>query len=108
MGEVASAMVSAAAVGPGTVAELAARACVGYDAARYTASRLVSSGALVALSAGRPAVLGAPEAAQAQQWSPARLGVALEQLRSFWEGDAPARAAAALDGRSAHPPADDA
>lgn len=84
MGEVASAMVSAAAHGPGTVAELAARACVGYGAARYTASRLVSSGALVALSAGRPAVLGAPQAAEAPQWSPERLGVALEQLRGVW------------------------
>lgn len=87
MGEVASAMVSAAAVGPGTVAELAARACVGYDAARYTASRLVSSGALVALSAGRPAVLGAAGSNEMEEPpAPDGAGGQLQALpRSFWE-----------------------
>lgn len=65
-GEVSQALVSAAAqAGPGTVRELAERACVGYAAARYTSSRLVSRGELVPVSAARPMVLAA--------------------VRSFWE-----------------------
>lgn len=82
-GEVARALVSAASHGPGTVAELAGRACVGRAAARYTASRLVSSGALVPLSAGRPVLLAL------QDWQPDALGAALERLRSAWEGAGP-------------------
>ena len=69
-GDVSLALVSAAAQAPATVRELAQRAGVGYGAARYTATRLVNRGALVALSASRPMVLAAP------------------QGRSFWEEDA--------------------
>ena len=82
VGAVAKAMLTAAASGPGTVVQLAERACVGYGAARYTASRLVSSGALSPLSPGRPAIL-----AVAGPGGPAP-GVAacgLEALRLFWE-----------------------
>lgn len=62
-GEVSVALLSAAAqAGPATVRELAARACVGYGAARYTATRLVSRGALVPVAEGRPMVLAAAEA----------------------------------------------
>lgn len=80
MGEVATALLSAASMAPGTVAQLAERACVGYDAARYTASRLVSAGALVAVAGGRPAVLAGAQAPAADGTR-----VALERLRSFWE-----------------------
>lgn len=81
MGEVGVALLQAAKGGPGTVVQLAERACVGYGAARYTASRLVSAGALVPLTAGRPAVLGAvPD----QPADPPAGG--LRALpRSFWE-----------------------
>lgn len=60
LGEVAQALVRAAEHGPGTARQLAERACVGYDAARYTASRLVSAGVLSRVSARRPAVLSLP------------------------------------------------
>jgi hypothetical protein len=66
-GDVSQALLSAAAAAPATVRELAARACVGYGAARYTATRLVSRGALVPVAEGRPMVLAAAAA------------------RSFWE-----------------------
>jgi hypothetical protein len=67
-GDLSLALLSAAAQsGPATVRDLAERACVGYAAARYTASRLVSRGELVALHQGRPRVL-VPAA-----------------VRSFWE-----------------------
>ena len=68
-GDVSQALLSAAAAAPATVRELAARACVGYGAARYTATRLVSRGALVPVAEGRPMVLAAA-------------------ARSFWEEDA--------------------
>lgn len=86
-GEVGLAMLSAVAQGgPGTVRDLAERACVGYAAARYTASRLVSRGALVALSAGRPAVLAPAGGAGAVAVDdPAPVDDALQRLRSFWE-----------------------
>jgi hypothetical protein len=58
-GEVGQALVKAAAHGPGTARQLAERVCVGYDAARYTASRLVSAGVL-ARTDERPARLGLP------------------------------------------------
>lgn len=67
-GDVSRALLSAAASTPGTVHELAERACVGYAAARYTSSRLVSRGELVPVREGRPRVLAVPVA-----------------LRSFWE-----------------------
>jgi hypothetical protein len=67
-GDLSVALLSAAAQsGPATVRELAERACVGYAAARYTSSRLVSRGELVALHEGRPMVLAVSA-----------------DLRSFW------------------------
>lgn len=57
---VAQALIAAASVSPGTVRQLAARALVGQQVARYTASRLVSAGALVIVSTDRPAVLAVP------------------------------------------------
>jgi hypothetical protein len=67
-GDVSRALLcAAAAAGPCTVRELAERACVGYASARYTSSRLVSRGELVALHEGRPMVLAVSA-----------------DLRSFW------------------------
>lgn len=60
IGEISRVLLEAAAVQPGTVLDLAARTQVGFDAARYTATRLVQRGDLVRLSDGRPAVLGLP------------------------------------------------
>lgn len=87
MGGVAAALLSAASQSPGTVVQLAQRSCVGYGAARYTASRLVSAGALAPLAPGRPAVLAPPGPQQRQEAPPARpQGADLERaLRSFWE-----------------------
>lgn len=57
MGEVARALIAAAAT-PGTVRQLAERTHVGYAAARFTASRLVMRGILVAVDPeARPAQL---------------------------------------------------
>lgn len=81
-GEVAIALRSAAFEAPGTVAQLAERACVGYDVARYTASRLVSSGELVKRNEGRPAILAAPPQTPAGDSLADRLD---ELHRSFWE-----------------------
>lgn len=87
-GEIAAALVKAAARSPGTVAQLAERACVGYDAARYKASALVRSGALVPLTEGRPRVLKAADgalAAPAQGDEHDNDGCALRELpRGFW------------------------
>jgi hypothetical protein len=58
-GEVGQALLKAASHGPGTARELAERVCVGYSAARYTASRLVSAGVLER-TAERPARLALP------------------------------------------------
>lgn len=57
-GPVALALIEAAGE-PATVAELAARACVGRAVSRYTASRLVDAGVLelVTPPGKRPAVL---------------------------------------------------
>ena len=88
MGEVGVALLHAAQRGPGTVVQLAERACVGYGAARYTASRLVSAGALERLNAGRPAVLCAvevpPRIEHDEEAAPVRDGLrALPS--SFWQ-----------------------
>lgn len=61
-GEVSQALLAAAVQAPATVRELAARACVGYAAARYTATRMVSRGVLVPVTEGRPMVLAAAPA----------------------------------------------
>lgn len=82
LGEVSLALLSAASAGPGTVRELAARACVGFDAARFKASDLVRRGALAALTDERPRVLGLPAQAPAQPSG----GGGFDLLeRSFWE-----------------------
>jgi hypothetical protein len=82
-GEVGQALVKAAMHGPGTARELAERVCVGYSAARYTASRLVSAGVLER-DAERPARLGLPGTLHADSpRSTSHAGVLLP--RSFWE-----------------------
>ena len=58
LGDITKAMWEAA-LHPGTVRELAARARVGYDVARYTASRMVDRGQLAREPGTRPAVLSA-------------------------------------------------
>lgn len=78
-GELAHALMKAAAAGPAPVRVLAERSQVGFAAARYTASRLVSAGDLVVLDGGRPSVLAVPPAGDA-------LGDKLDELhRSFWD-----------------------
>lgn len=80
-GDVSRALLaSASSAGPGTVRELAERACVGAAVARYTASRLVSRGELVPLSTARPMVLAAASG-----------------VRSFWEEAAAEAVADACD-----------
>lgn len=76
-GEVSLALLRAAAAGPAPVRVLAQRVQVGFDVARYTASRLVERGELARLSDVRPVVLGLPE----------HLGTvsASDSVRSFWE-----------------------
>lgn len=82
-GEIGRAMVNAAASGPAPVRVLAERAQVGYDAARYTASRLVRAGVLAVAAEGRPVVLAVPEHAPGAAPEPMEeLAVA---IRSFWE-----------------------
>jgi hypothetical protein len=88
-----------AAAVPGTVVQLAHRAQVGMQVARYTASRMVDRQQLLVLEPGRPAVLAAPGAVPAghvavvQQQAPAvqrneQLARTLDMLtRSFWESD---------------------
>lgn len=69
LGEVSEALLAAAAVSPGTVQQLAARARIGRHVARYTCSRLLSAGRLVEVDRipldcgpGRPSsVLAVPE-----------------------------------------------
>lgn len=58
----AKALLQAAQRGPGDVVALAHRAQISVPVARYTASRLVARGDLSIVQAGRPAVLGLPEA----------------------------------------------
>ena len=66
MGEVSMAMIKAARVGPATVQQLAERACVGYDAARFKAKDLVRAGILVPTGDERPRVLAVREAEESQ------------------------------------------
>lgn len=96
MGEIAAALLCAAARSPGTVAQLAERACVGYDAARFKASALVRRGALVPLTDARPRVLAA---AVPEVQEPAEEGGGLRELpRGFWAHVAATLAAAGEDG----------
>ena len=57
-GEIALALLQAAADQPGTVRELACRAQVGFDAARFKAKDLVRAGHLQVIEPGRPMVVG--------------------------------------------------
>jgi hypothetical protein len=98
VGEVAMALQRAASV-PGTVVELAHRAQVGMQVARYTASRMVDRQQLLVLDSARPAVLAAPGAVPAGRVPATRpqapalqrneeLARTLDLLtRSFWERD---------------------
>lgn len=79
LGDVSRALLSAAEHGPGNVRELAQRACVGYDVARYKAKDLVRMGALQPLTEERPRVLGLPQHRAQHEDA----FVMLE--RSFWE-----------------------
>ena len=84
MGEVSMALVQAAQFRPGTVVQLAERACVGYDVARFKAKDLVRAGVLVPMSDERPRVL-----AVAQQRRPVRREASVHDYltmldRSFW------------------------
>lgn len=84
-GDVAQALLRAADEGPGAVRTLAERAQVGYETARYTASRLVTVGELVVLEPdARPATLARPADRAALEC--AGVDDALDALeRSFWE-----------------------
>ncbi len=90
LGEIAQALVRAAAT-PGTVRAVCERAQVGYDAGRYTASRLMQRGWLeevpdgpvgdaVRSGPGRPATVVVAT-------KPRETGVDVRQVmqRSFWE-----------------------
>ena len=82
-GPVGAALLHAAHQGPGTVAELAQRAQVGFKSARYTATRLCQAGELQVVQGGRPQVL-APAVYQ-----PAGPHDALVMLdAAFWGGAA--------------------
>jgi hypothetical protein len=82
-GEVAQALRGAASQ-PRTVRELAAASCVGLQAARYTASRLLSAGELVRVREARPALLVRVDAAASS--APPAPHVALEgAVRSFFD-----------------------
>jgi hypothetical protein len=85
IGEIAQTLLLAAGDQPGTVVDLAHRARVSVQAARYTASRLVASGQMVRVGeARRPALL---RAADDTSSSPdAALHHSLNALeRSFWD-----------------------
>ncbi len=62
LGDVSRALLAAAASAPGTVRQLAERACVGYDVARRKAHALEVCGALAPLREDRPRVLALPDA----------------------------------------------
>jgi hypothetical protein len=83
-GEVARAVLGVASQ-PLTVRQIAAASCVGMQAARYTASRLVAAGELVRAAECRPVLLVRADAAPA---APARTvpHAALERVvRSFFD-----------------------
>jgi hypothetical protein len=84
-GEIALAILEAARQRPGTVRDLAARARVGAAYARYTCSRLQSTGRLVPLTPNaRPAVLciPAPKAADVDRFASA--GADLSAVLGAW------------------------
>lgn len=59
-GPLALALLAAAAAGPGSVRELAARSLVGKRSAQYTASRLLATGYLIQIDERRPVRPGRP------------------------------------------------
>ena len=101
-GELGAALLDAAKCGPGTVIELADRACVGRHASRYTCSRLLTAGHLVEVGRrcgpggkGRQsAVLALPSAPKPEPgaslaaamalWRPARAGEHLGESLQMW------------------------
>ncbi len=81
-GDIAHALMDAAAVGPATVRSLAERAQVGYGAAAYTVTRLVQRGELEVVHACRPAVLAIPVDSDNQREVPD----AMRALQQAWFG----------------------
>lgn len=81
MGEISQALLSAAKPGPATMATLARRAQVGYQAARFKVPALARAGALVALTDERPRLYALPEIEACTETADAF--VMLTQL--FWE-----------------------
>lgn len=62
LGEISIALLAAAQAGPATLVQLAHRAQVSYDAARFKVSYLVRVGALEALTSPRPRLYTLPSA----------------------------------------------
>lgn len=85
-GDLAQALADAAVHGPGTVRQLAERAQVGYQAAAYTASRMVQRGQLEVVSERRPAVLCIPERGNDEA---AQSGTGMAALCAAWFGRQP-------------------
>ena len=70
LGEISLALLSAAQARPGTVRDLAQRACVGYDTARFKAKDLVRMGALQPVTDSWPRVLSVPVEQEAPAVAP--------------------------------------
>lgn len=79
MGEISLALLGAAQQGPATVRELAQRACVGYDTARFKAKDLVRVRVLLPQGDARPRLLGLPEPPSAPGENPFAL------LERYWD-----------------------
>jgi hypothetical protein len=84
-GDIALAILEAARQEPGTVRELGDKARVGQAYARYTCSRLQSTGRLVALTPNvRPAVLGIPAPKAADDAERGSAGADLSAVMGGW------------------------
>jgi hypothetical protein len=84
-GAVVQALAAAAAQGPGTVREICERAQVGEGVGRYSASRMVARGELVAVRDSRPMVLAAPDDTLVSLPQPNDLSLAeLARITSGW------------------------
>lgn len=79
-------MRDAAAAGPGTVRQLAARAQVGMRCAAYTAHRLVAAGHLQVLDARRPTVLALGDGVPQHRQRRTAHDAALDQLDALLWG----------------------
>lgn len=90
VGLITRALAQAWSHGPAPVAVAAQRACVGFGAARYTASRMVARGDLVVVAGGRPLVLGLspeadPQAPAAEPDASQRCMAAMDLIEAaFW------------------------